>query len=199
MTTTTNALLVTSSPHPSSTSAGVAREALAAAGIEASETLDTVRSPPPAYGKDLMDAVFGASEEPAALGARAMSDAYIEQLSRADILVAAIPMHNFGVPSGFKAWMDQLARPGKTFSYGANGPVGLLSGKKVLVILASGGDYRGPAAGFDHAASHARTFFGFLGMEVEVVHAPSQAGAHAQQARLEAVEQATAILKGWRG
>ena len=38
--------------------------------------------------------------------------------ARADVLVAAIPIHNFGVPSGFKAWMDQLARPGVTFNPG---------------------------------------------------------------------------------
>ena len=191
------ALLVTSSPRATSGSAGVAREALAAAGIEEAEWLDTVQSPPPAYGKDLMDAVFGASEEPGALRAKEASDDYIAQVARADVLVVAIPVHNFGVPSGFKAWMDQLARPGVTFKQGPSDRDGALSGKRALVILASGGDHRGRADGHDHAGSHARAFFAFLGMQAEVVHVPSQAGARSERERAAAVAEATVILRGW--
>jgi FMN-dependent NADH-azoreductase len=105
-------LLVTSSPKAISASSWVAKEALRAAGVGISAEFDTLLSPPPAYGKELMDTVFSASQDASALVALAVSDAYIEQLEKADVLVAAIPMHNFGVPSGFKAWMDQIARLG---------------------------------------------------------------------------------------
>jgi FMN-dependent NADH-azoreductase len=42
-------------------------------------------------------------------------------------------MHNFAPPSTFKAWIDYVVRIGRTFSYGANGPQGLLKGKHGLV------------------------------------------------------------------
>jgi len=55
-------------------------------------------------------------------------------------------MYNFSVTSGLKAWIDHVARAGRTFQYGANGPEGLVTGKKVYVFVASGGVYStGPA------------------------------------------------------
>src|ERR1051326_4001829 len=60
----------------------------------------------------------------------AYSDALIDELRRADVLVLGLPMYNFGVPSQLKAWFDHLARAGETFKYTEKGPVGLLAGKK---------------------------------------------------------------------
>jgi FMN-dependent NADH-azoreductase len=60
----------------------------------------------------------------------APSDALIEELQAADEIVIGVPMHNFGVPSSLKLWIDQIARAGKTFRYGANGPEGLLQEQK---------------------------------------------------------------------
>jgi len=37
-----------------------------------------------------------------------------------------------------KAWLDQVVRFGKTFSYGESGPKGLLSGKKAYVLTSRG-------------------------------------------------------------
>jgi FMN-dependent NADH-azoreductase len=74
----------------------------------------------------------------------------------------------------------------------------LLSGKKALVIVASGGDYQGPAAAYEHAASHAKVFFGFLGMHVEVVAVPGQAGADAGAQKDAALAKATEILRSWK-
>ncbi len=50
-------------------------------------------------------------------------------------------MHNFGVPSVLKLWIDQIARVNKTFSYATGTPVGLLTGKKATILIASGGIY----------------------------------------------------------
>eukprot|EP00668_Euglena_longa_P047861 GGOE01064838.1.p1 GENE.GGOE01064838.1~~GGOE01064838.1.p1 ORF type:complete len:215 (-),score=29.92 GGOE01064838.1:233-835(-) len=72
----------------------------------------------------------------------ALDDALIEQVKSADILVLGVPMYNFHVSTQFKAWVDAVAKAGVTFKYTSEGPVGLLTGKKVYVALARGGYYR---------------------------------------------------------
>ncbi len=67
------------------------------------------------------------------------SDALVEELQAADVIVIGTPIYNFGVPAALKAWIDMIARARKTFRYTANGPEGLLKGKKAYVVVASGG------------------------------------------------------------
>src|ERR1700683_1429837 len=55
-----------------------------------------------------------------------LSDSLVAELQRADEYVIGVPMHNFGVPSALKLWIDQIARVGKTFSYTGGAPKGLL-------------------------------------------------------------------------
>src|SRR5216683_5186150 len=71
------------------------------------------------------------------------SDAMIDELKRADVLVLGLPMYNFGVPSTLKAYFDYVGRAGETFRYTANGPEGLLTGKQAYVFAARGGLYAG--------------------------------------------------------
>ena len=71
------------------------------------------------------------------------SDALIDELKRADVLVLGLPMYNFGVPSTLKAYIDHIARAGATFKYTDKGPVGLLTGKKAYVFATRGGLYAG--------------------------------------------------------
>src|SRR5439155_35484 len=71
------------------------------------------------------------------------SDALIDELRRADVIVLALPMYNFGLPSTLKAYFDHVARAGITFRYTEKGAVGLLTGKKVYVFGARGGLYAG--------------------------------------------------------
>lgn len=52
-----------------------------------------------------------------------------------------VPMHNFGVPSVLKLWIDQIARAERTFSYADGRPKGLIIGKKATFIIATGGIY----------------------------------------------------------
>jgi FMN-dependent NADH-azoreductase len=98
----------------------------------------------------------------------AESDALIDELRRADVLVLGLPMYNFGVPSQLKAWFDHLARAGETFKYTEKGAVGLLTGKKAYVFAARGGLY-----GEDHSHTQfVRQFLGFIGItDVEFVYA----------------------------
>ncbi len=100
----------------------------------------------------------------------AYSDALIDELKRADVVVLGLPMYNFGVPSALKAYFDHLARAGVTFRYTANGPVGLLTGKQVYVFAARGGLYQGTPR--DTQTAYVREFLSFLGMaDIEFVYA----------------------------
>jgi FMN-dependent NADH-azoreductase len=98
------------------------------------------------------------------------SDALIEELRQADVVVIGVPTYNFGVPSTLKAYFDHVARAGVTFRYTEKGPVGLLTGKKVYVFAARGGMYAGTPN--ETQTLFLRTFLGFLGMsDVSFVYA----------------------------
>ena len=102
----------------------------------------------------------------------AQSDALVDELFAADTIVIAAAMINFSVPSNLKAWIDHVARPGRTYKYSEKGPEGLVTGKRVIVVSASGGVYSaGAAAGFDSQIPWLKNVLGFLGMtNVEVIH-----------------------------
>jgi FMN-dependent NADH-azoreductase len=98
------------------------------------------------------------------------SDALIDELKRADVLVLGLPMYNFGVPSTLKAYIDHIARAGATFKYTDKGPVGLLTGKKAYVFATRGGLYAGTP--LDTQTAYVRDMLRFLGIDdVEFVYA----------------------------
>ena len=100
----------------------------------------------------------------------ALDDALIAEVQAADVIVLGVPMYNFGVPVQLKNWIDAIARNGVTFRYTANGPEGLVKGKKVYVALARGGRYRGSAA--DTQVPYLKTVLGFLGItDVHFIYA----------------------------
>jgi FMN-dependent NADH-azoreductase len=103
----------------------------------------------------------------------ALSDRMIEELQRADLIVIGSPMHNFGITSQLKAWFDTIIRAGKTFSYGEQGPEGLLKDKRAIVVETRGGVYTtGSAASFNHQEPHLKTLLGFIGIsDVQFIHA----------------------------
>jgi FMN-dependent NADH-azoreductase len=101
----------------------------------------------------------------------ALSDTLLAELQAADEWVFGVPMWNFGVPAVLKLWIDQIVRVGVAFAYGANGPVGLLTGKKVTILIASGGNYEPgtPMGQYNFVEPYLRTVFGFLGVTDQVV------------------------------
>ncbi|PRC91538.1 FMN-dependent NADH-azoreductase [Solimicrobium silvestre] len=100
----------------------------------------------------------------------AYSDSLINELKNADVLVLGLPLYNFGVPSVLKAYIDHIARAGSTFSYTAQGPVGLVTGKKALIFATRGGQYAGTA--MDTQTDYVRGFLAFIGItDVEFVYA----------------------------
>jgi len=94
------------------------------------------------------------------------SDQAVAELLAADYIVIGAPMHNFGIPSTLKAWIDHVVRLGKTFHYTATGAQGLVpSGKKVIIVSSRGGIYsEGPMKVFDHQEAYLRDALGFLGL-----------------------------------
>ena len=96
----------------------------------------------------------------------AFADALIAELESADTIVLAVPMYNFSIPSTLKAWIDHIARAGRTFRYTAAGPEGLLKGKRVFVVTARGGIYsEGPAGPLDFQEPYLRAVLGFIGLD----------------------------------
>ena len=96
----------------------------------------------------------------------ALSDSLLAELEQADEYVIGVPMHNFGVPSVLKLWIDQICRVGKTFSYADGKPKGLLTGKKATFLIATGGIYDAQTqmASFNFVEPYLRSLFGFLGV-----------------------------------
>lgn len=96
----------------------------------------------------------------------AFSNNLLEQLLAADIIVIGAPLYNFTIHSALKTWIDYITRPGLTFGYGEDGrPIGLVTGKKVYVAMASGGVYsEGPGQVNDFVVPYLQAFLGFLGM-----------------------------------
>src|ERR1700734_1923535 len=95
-----------------------------------------------------------------------LSDSLLAELDQADEDVFCVPMHNFGVPSVLKLWIDQISRVGKTLSYADGVPKGLLVGKNATFIIATGGIYDAQTqmASFNFVEPYLRSLFGFLGL-----------------------------------
>ncbi|WP_025917347.1 FMN-dependent NADH-azoreductase [Herminiimonas sp. CN] len=144
---------------------------------------DLGRTPHPMLDETALQALFtAAGERSAEQAARvALDDALIAEIQAADVVVLGVPMYNFGVPAQLKNWIDAISRAQVTFRYTANGPEGLLTGKKVYVALTRGGLYRNTPN--DTQTPYLKTFFGFLGMtDVQFVFAEGLAmGPEAEQ------------------
>jgi FMN-dependent NADH-azoreductase len=133
---------------------------------------DLARDPLPHIDGDFTTALATKAENQSASerAAVARSDALITELLRADIVVIAVAMINFAIPSTLKAWVDHVARSGRTFAYGKDGPQGLIAGKRVILVQAKGGVYSGAAQSFDFMTPYLKHMLAFLGMrEVQVI------------------------------
>ncbi|MEP4033385.1 NAD(P)H-dependent oxidoreductase [Roseibium polysiphoniae] len=102
----------------------------------------------------------------------ALSDTLIEEVTAADCILLSTPMYNYGMPAGLKAWVDQVVRIGKTFTFdlarGDRPLEPILSGKTLILTTACGefGFETGePNAAHNHLAPHVRTIGKYLGVE----------------------------------
>jgi len=113
-------------------------------------------------------------EERTAVNQKALefSDILVEELKQADIYVMGTPMYNWSIPSGLKAYIDQIMRINETWKFESGEPdgnyIGLLENKK-LYILSSRGD-TGYSEGEinDHMnfqTTYLKTIFNIMGIQ----------------------------------
>ncbi|MEH6444010.1 MAG: NAD(P)H-dependent oxidoreductase [Oceanospirillaceae bacterium] len=106
-----------------------------------------------------------------------LSNELVAELEAAQVIVIGAPMHNFSVSGQLRAYIDQIARVGRTFQYTENGPQGLLKDKKVFVMVTTGGNYTSePLSSMDHLTPYLATVLGFIGLtDVTFIQCPSMA------------------------
>ena len=94
----------------------------------------------------------------------AKMDRMTEQLKSSDIVVVAFPMNNFSMPAVVKAWFDSVVLKGQTWDIKDGTFIGMMNGKKALIIVSSGGVYqKGPMVSWEHALSLGKSIFQFMG------------------------------------
>jgi len=121
----------------------------------------------------------------------AVSDTLVAELFAADILVIGTPIYNFAIPAALKAWIDMVARARKTFHYTANGPEGLLTGKKAYILVASGGTEIGSE--IDFATGYLRHVLGFIGIDDVTIVAADQQMVRGEEALTQALDEVAAV------
>jgi FMN-dependent NADH-azoreductase len=122
------------------------------------------------------------------------SEAAILDLEAADLIVIGSPMYNFGISTLLKSWFDYVIRAGRTFKYTEHGPVGLLSGKKIIVIATRGGLYsEGPGAASNFQDGHIKALFKLMGL-TDVTLVVAEGMAFGPEAKAAAIDKATLAL-----
>ncbi len=145
-----------------------------------------------AHGYDLTP------EEEAAAG---VASKYLNQFLAADKVVFGFPLWNFSVPAVLHTYLDYLSQAGKTFSYSANGPVGLITDKKVALLNARGGIYsEGPAASMEMSFNYIRNvmmFFGVTNFENIIVEGHNQLPDQAEAIVAQGIANAEKVAAGF--
>lgn len=90
------------------------------------------------------------------------SDILVDELNNAELIVIGLPIYNFGIPAGLKAWIDQVVRSKLTFRYTDDGPIGLLNNKKAYILIVSGGTKLGTE--LDFISNYLRHVLSFIGI-----------------------------------
>lgn len=163
-------LFIESSVRGNDSASGKLAERLRAQVLAAGHTVttrDVGADPLPPLDGALLGALFSAADARSAVQ-QAQADrvtALIDELQAADTVVIATGMYNFGIPAQLKTWFDYVLQAGRTFRYTAEGPVGLVTGKRAVILAATGGVYsEGPAAVADFMVPHVKQMLAFIGI-----------------------------------
>ncbi|THA08845.1 FMN-dependent NADH-azoreductase [Rodentibacter pneumotropicus] len=129
---------------------------------------DLAKDPLPHFDATAAIAVRGEPKTEDEKQLLALSDELVSELKNADTLVIGAPMYNLNIPTQLKSYFDFIARPRITFQYMANGPEGLLKGKKAIVLCAFGGLYDDE----NLVTQYMKAILGFVGItDVQFVYA----------------------------
>lgn len=135
-----------------------------------------------------------------ARAARAASNLMVEEFLSADAFVMGVPMYNFSVPAGFKAWIDHVVQTGRTVVRGVRGSEPVVKGRKALVIATRAGDFSkgGTRDGWDFVGPYLEKVLGYLGLETVVLPVVNATGRPDQDRLLaEARDRMQYTLKRW--
>ncbi|MCR6109350.1 FMN-dependent NADH-azoreductase [Bacillus sp. A301a_S52] len=165
--------------------------------------LDLFKENLPYYDTDKINGMFklaqGMELTDAEKEATDLVTSYLNQFLEADKVVFAFPLWNFTVPAVLHTYMDYLAQAGKTFKYTEQGPVGLLTDKKVALLNARGGVYsEGPAAANEMAVnfiSGMLQFWGVSNIETVIVEGHNQFPDKAESIVEEGIQKAAELAK----
>lgn len=136
---------------------------------------DVGAAPPAPVSEQWIHAAFTpeSAREPWMKDVLKASNELVDELLQADLIVAGVPMYNFGPPAPFKAYIDNIVRVGLTFGFDRTRheepywPLLAAQGKR-LVILSSRGDYGYEPGGRledrNHVESSVRTAFAYIGI-----------------------------------
>lgn len=136
----------------------------AAHGSDEITVRDLAANPIPVLDGELVGALrpSDATLTPRQQEALDLSNELIAEIQAHDTIVITAPMYNFNIPTQLKNYFDLVARAGVTFRYSENGPEGLITGKKVVVISSRGGIHKDTPS--DLLTPYLKLFLGFLGM-----------------------------------
>ncbi|MEU6978798.1 MULTISPECIES: NAD(P)H-dependent oxidoreductase [unclassified Streptomyces] len=93
----------------------------------------------------------------------------VDEVLAADTIVLGLPMHNFSLPSTFKAWLDRVLIPPLVVDPETG--TGPLAGRQVVVVTARGGAY-GPGTprhAYDFQEPYLRAAFGMVALADDLV------------------------------
>lgn len=133
---------------------------------------DLARDPLPHLDGERFQAFLAKPEDrtPTQKAAADLSDALIDEIKGAGVVVIGLPTYNFGVPSTLKTYFDHIARAGLTFRYTDKGAEGLLKRKKAYVFATRGGKYLGTP--MEHQTVFIKQFLNFVGIDdIEFIYA----------------------------
>ncbi|MEH2068446.1 MAG: FMN-dependent NADH-azoreductase [Nostoc sp.] len=126
-----------------------------------------------------------------------ISDDLVDEFLAADRYVFGVPMYNFNVPSTFKAYIDQIVRPNRTFTIDAQGIYkGLVEGKKAVIITARGGDFSAtsPLVAYDFQEPYLRAIFAFIGV-TDILFINANSLDEGDHSRTQSLSQARAAIQ----
>lgn len=179
-----NILFISSSPRgEESFSTKLANELVqkieSKSGILNITRLDFANNPPSHLSGQQLGAMFTPAEHLSEDQRKDLEESnnYVEQLKTNDTIIISFPVWNFLVPSSIKAWIDQIVRMGVTFQYKGHLPEGLITNKKVYLVLARGGMYSNSydnniESHFDFSIHYMKTVLSYIGMkDVNVIKA----------------------------
>ncbi|RXT08960.1 FMN-dependent NADH-azoreductase [Ammoniphilus sp. CFH 90114] len=131
--------------------------------------LDLFEENLPYYDNDKMNGMFklgrGLELTEKEKEATDLVNKYLNQFLSADKIVFAFPLWNFTIPAVLHTYLDYLGQAGKTFRYTQDGPIGLLSDKKVALLNARGGVYsEGPAQAVEMSVKYVSAVLNFWGI-----------------------------------